>query len=287
MFMGLQVLTRCLLLSHSCCSWAQLSLYSYLNYSKLLPPISDVIGGRHDPTMLSTIGELQVPVIMMHMRGTPQTMSTKEFTEYKSGDCIAEIAAGVSLKTILWQTSFSLALNLNSVIVSKPLPLHGLYISLLNVELNQQLSVADAIMPRWMQLVDPGIGFAKGALHMPLMLMRAFLSLNRLYSCSLPLSPSLSIYLSLSISRSVCQYIYSLLCFFYVMLVCQHLCLSICLLPSPLLSLSHSLPTRIFFLCVCMSLLISRSVNFPLPVSTSCIVSWSPCMRTRYTFLLS
>jgi hypothetical protein len=29
-------------------------------------------------------------------------------------------------------------------------------------ELNEQLAVADSLMPRWMQLVDPGIGFSKG-----------------------------------------------------------------------------------------------------------------------------
>ena len=44
--------------------------------------------------MLSTVAELQVPVIMMHTRGTPQTMTSREFTEYKTGDCIAEIADG-------------------------------------------------------------------------------------------------------------------------------------------------------------------------------------------------
>lgn len=31
-----------------------------------------------------------------------------------------------------------------------------------NTELNEQLVLADTLMPRWMQLVDPGIGFSKG-----------------------------------------------------------------------------------------------------------------------------
>ena len=35
------------------------------------------------------------------------------------------------------------------------------------LELNEQLCIADSIMPRWMQLVDPGIGFAKGANDKP------------------------------------------------------------------------------------------------------------------------
>lgn len=37
--------------------------------------INDISGGTLDPKMLETTGELKVPYIMMHMRGTPQTMS--------------------------------------------------------------------------------------------------------------------------------------------------------------------------------------------------------------------
>lgn len=36
--------------------------------------INDISAGNLDPNMMKTIGELQVPYIMMHMRGTPQTM---------------------------------------------------------------------------------------------------------------------------------------------------------------------------------------------------------------------
>ncbi len=38
--------------------------------------INDISAGNLDTTMLSTIAKLQVPYIMMHMRGTPQTMKT-------------------------------------------------------------------------------------------------------------------------------------------------------------------------------------------------------------------
>ena len=51
-------------------------------------------GGRHDPAMLSTVASLGVPIVMMHMRGNPQTMTSAEHCTYKSGDCIAEIASG-------------------------------------------------------------------------------------------------------------------------------------------------------------------------------------------------
>tara|TARA_R110001632_G_scaffold184420_1_gene304568 strand:- start:59 stop:922 length:864 start_codon:yes stop_codon:yes gene_type:complete len=38
--------------------------------------INDISGGVLDAAMLETVGALQVPYIMMHMRGTPQTMKT-------------------------------------------------------------------------------------------------------------------------------------------------------------------------------------------------------------------
>ncbi|MEC4113838.1 dihydropteroate synthase [Myroides pelagicus] len=36
--------------------------------------INDIAGGMLDEKMISTVGELKVPYIMMHMRGNPQTM---------------------------------------------------------------------------------------------------------------------------------------------------------------------------------------------------------------------
>ena len=39
--------------------------------------INDISGGELDPEMFSTAADLQVPYILMHMRGTPQTMQQK------------------------------------------------------------------------------------------------------------------------------------------------------------------------------------------------------------------
>lgn len=44
--------------------------------------VNDVSGGIHDPKMLSTVAKLQVPIILMHMRGTPQTM--QQLTDYEN-----------------------------------------------------------------------------------------------------------------------------------------------------------------------------------------------------------
>jgi dihydropteroate synthase len=44
--------------------------------------INDISAGNLDDKMLQTIAQLQVPYIMMHMRGTPQTMQT--LTQYEN-----------------------------------------------------------------------------------------------------------------------------------------------------------------------------------------------------------
>ncbi|TAF64168.1 MAG: dihydropteroate synthase [Cytophagales bacterium] len=49
--------------------------------------INDISGGEADPEMFNTIARWQVPYILMHMRGTPQTMT--QFTDYE--DIIKEV----------------------------------------------------------------------------------------------------------------------------------------------------------------------------------------------------
>ncbi|MBD2722839.1 dihydropteroate synthase [Hymenobacter sp. BT189] len=43
--------------------------------------VNDVGGGTLDPQMVATIGRLRVPYVLMHLRGTPQTMS--KLTHYE------------------------------------------------------------------------------------------------------------------------------------------------------------------------------------------------------------
>lgn len=49
--------------------------------------INDISGATFDSQMLQTVANLQVPIILMHIRGTPQTM--QKLTEYR--DLIGEI----------------------------------------------------------------------------------------------------------------------------------------------------------------------------------------------------
>ncbi|RMF22931.1 MAG: dihydropteroate synthase [Bacteroidetes bacterium] len=49
--------------------------------------VNDISGGNLDASLFETVAELQVPYVLMHMRGTPQTMQT--LTHYE--DLIAEL----------------------------------------------------------------------------------------------------------------------------------------------------------------------------------------------------
>jgi len=50
--------------------------------------VNDISAATFDPAMLTTVANLQVPIVLMHLRGTPQTM--QQLTDY--GDLIAEVA---------------------------------------------------------------------------------------------------------------------------------------------------------------------------------------------------
>jgi dihydropteroate synthase len=43
--------------------------------------VNDISGATFDPKMLTTVSQLNVPIILMHIRGTPQTMQT--LTDYQ------------------------------------------------------------------------------------------------------------------------------------------------------------------------------------------------------------
>jgi dihydropteroate synthase len=50
--------------------------------------VNDVSGATYDTEMLSTVARLQVPIILMHLRGTPKTM--QQLTDYE--DVVTEVA---------------------------------------------------------------------------------------------------------------------------------------------------------------------------------------------------
>jgi dihydropteroate synthase len=59
--------------------------------------INDVSGGELDPSMISTVLEAKVPYVVMHMRGTPQTMTSQ--TDYSN--VILEVIANLREKVFM------------------------------------------------------------------------------------------------------------------------------------------------------------------------------------------
>lgn len=57
--------------------------------------VNDVSGGTLDADMAATMGLLDVPYILMHMRGTPATM--QQFTDYPGG-VVADVVADLKAK---------------------------------------------------------------------------------------------------------------------------------------------------------------------------------------------
>ena len=57
--------------------------------------VNDVSGGTLDADMAATMGQLDVPYLLMHMRGTPATM--QQFTDYPGG-VVADVVADLKAK---------------------------------------------------------------------------------------------------------------------------------------------------------------------------------------------
>lgn len=56
--------------------------------------INDISGATYDPEMLATVAQLGVPIVLMHIRGTPQTM--QQMTDYQ--DLVGEVVSWLKLR---------------------------------------------------------------------------------------------------------------------------------------------------------------------------------------------
>ncbi|MBE9193216.1 dihydropteroate synthase [Gloeocapsopsis crepidinum LEGE 06123] len=86
--------------------------------------INDISGGTFDANMLPAVAELGVPIVLMHIRGTPQTM--QQHTEYKdlieeiyeflASRISAAIASGISQNCIIIDPGIGFAKKYNQSI---------------------------------------------------------------------------------------------------------------------------------------------------------------------------
>ena len=65
--------------------------------------INDISGGEMDEMMYDTIARLQVPYVMMHMRGTPNTMMQEQHLQYEdvTADVLQYFAAKIDRLTLM------------------------------------------------------------------------------------------------------------------------------------------------------------------------------------------
>jgi dihydropteroate synthase len=84
--------------------------------------INDISGGMHDPEMLSTVARLDVPFVLMHMRGKPEEVNQKQHQQYENADVVGGVRKELA-------EAVRKALN--------------------------------AGIKRWNIILDPGIGFSK------------------------------------------------------------------------------------------------------------------------------
>lgn len=81
--------------------------------------VNDISGGTYDPEMLPTVAKLDVPIMLMHIRGTPQTM--QQHTDYQdlmgeiysflSQQIKAAITAGIQQENIIIDPGIGFAKN--------------------------------------------------------------------------------------------------------------------------------------------------------------------------------
>ena len=87
----------------------------YEKYGEII--VNDITGGMGDAEMLSTVAELQLPYIAMHMRGTPQTMQQQTHYNDVVADVMAELQecltaidkAGIERKRVALDPGFGFA----------------------------------------------------------------------------------------------------------------------------------------------------------------------------------
>lgn len=82
--------------------------------------VNDISGGTFDSSMFSTVASLNVPIVLMHIRGTPQTMQLltdyqdviEEISNFLLQQITAAVTAGIKRENIIIDPGIGFAKNL-------------------------------------------------------------------------------------------------------------------------------------------------------------------------------
>lgn len=106
--------------------------------------INDISAGTLDPDMLTTVADLDVPIVLNHSRGTPETMTS--LADYR-----------------LPESAFEENENLRATVLPNS---DEAVLRVVGAELESRVhSALAAGVKRWQIILDPGIGFAKKLPH--------------------------------------------------------------------------------------------------------------------------
>ena len=106
--------------------------------------INDVSGGTLDPLILGTAAQLQVPIVLMHMRGTPGTMT--QLASY--GELRAPGDGGISSAEAVRAAEEDSVIAVVAAVLQR-----------------RAAAALGAGVFAWNIILDPGLGFAKTPLH--------------------------------------------------------------------------------------------------------------------------
>lgn len=122
--------------------------------------INDISGGTYDKEMFSTIGKLNVPIIINHTRGTPSTMD--QLAHYENLIDFNDISSSIEYIKINHNKTND---NLHHIITNNDLSIQNsdyVVATIIARELLDRVEEAfNSGVKKWQIILDPGIGFAK------------------------------------------------------------------------------------------------------------------------------
>ncbi|KAL9653170.1 hypothetical protein ABK040_006386 [Willaertia magna] len=167
---------------------AENSIKCLLGFVPLL--INDVSGGLMDEKIFEVCSRYRIPIVITHMRGTPQTMTNlKDYIVVKDSssnnnskdhdDGSSNVKANTNIKEgVVKEDEGVVREVVDEKEVNKE---EEQFLQVLSEEIQDRIRIAidKYHLFRWQIILDPGIGFAKGMFHNLILLRKGRIELNK------------------------------------------------------------------------------------------------------------